>query len=253
MMKLSTLAKATDGGHIITMRHSKWLENNSNATYSPEAIQFAHEALTSEVGGNRARRLAFRGSDTGSCGRKRLFKYAKIKYDERVTEKQANIFHTGNFLHMKWQMAGLTEGWLAQAEVPMEIEHLMIQGTADGILYDGSGFEFKTINPRGYAGVMSYGPKSDHIYQMHAYMLMGGLDMYSIVYENKADQEWREFRVPRDETIIKNITDDLEELISSIETKTLLPMLPDCKQEKGMQFNYCPFKDVCHTYEEWPA
>jgi hypothetical protein len=251
-MKLSTLAKTIEEELAVTMRHADWLENHSNAIYSEEAIKFAGEALSSSVGGNRARRLAFRGSDTGSCDRKRIFKYLKIPYEQRVSEKQANIFHTGNFLHLKWQMAGITEGWLKAAEVPMSAPELLLEGTADGILYDDTGFEFKSINSRGYSQVLAYGPKEEHIYQMHAYMLMGDLEKYSAIYEDKNTQEWREFRVYRNDSIIKEITDTLLGLAESISNEVLPPVLPKCINKEGMAYNYCDFKDVCFTYEGWP-
>ena len=38
--------------------------------------------------------------------------------------KTAQIFHNGNFMHLRWQMAGLTAGWLKDAEVPVPANDL---------------------------------------------------------------------------------------------------------------------------------
>ena len=130
----------------ITVAHEQWLARSHNADYSQEALEFAGKVLSHEVGGARSRNTRFRSSAVGSCARRQVLKAIGVSEKSTIDGKLANIFQTGNFLHLKWQMAGLTAGWLAEAEVSADAPDLNFGGTLDGILDDGSGFEFKSIN-----------------------------------------------------------------------------------------------------------
>lgn len=245
MASMAKLIGAAKKDLPITVRHEKWLSRNHNIKWSPEALAFAEAVLSGKVGGTRSRRSNFRASSLGSCGRRQLFKAAGIKGEERIDSKLSNIFATGNFMHLKWQMMGITEGWLVKAEVPLEWEGHDFGGTMDGVVYDGSLFEFKSINPRGYASVMEYGPKKDHILQAHGYMLMADIDAASFVYENKGDGEWREFRVERDPEIDKVVRESIEGLEKNHAARTLYEPLDKCIDRIGWQYNGCEFRDIC--------
>lgn len=232
----------------ITVRHSRWMELNSNTKYNEKALKFAADALAQDVGGNRKRaKRLFRSSAMGQCDRKRVMAY--IGAPEQIIENAdlANIFHTGNFLHLKWQMAGLTEGWLEEAEVPVESETMLLGGTMDGILYNGHGFEFKTINSNGFRYIMDRGPDKKHILQVHSYMAMTDIEQFSIVYENKDTGVWREFGVKKDAQIISEVISKIDDLTKSIENEELPRMLPLCETREGSEFRYCQFSEICGT------
>lgn len=230
---------------VISLRHEAWLENNSNPIYSDKAIEFANNVLSQQVGGGRSRTSKFRASGLGSCERKQVYQAEGVKQADTINARLSNIFATGNFLHLKWQMMGLTEGWLKEAEVPSESEEFSFGGTLDGILYDNSLFEFKSINPRGFSRVYEYGPQKDHIKQATGYMWLKGLDAVSFVYENKGDQEWREFRVQRDEKIVDEIIASLDRMENHLQEKTRPRREVKCLQKQGYLYRYCPFKDIC--------
>jgi hypothetical protein len=252
-VSLKDMIKATHNELPITMRHETWMTKaNGNPVYSDEALAFAAEALAGEAGSQRRRKKMFRASAAGQCQRKQVFSYINMPQADSVDSKLASIFVTGNMLHLKWQLAGLTEGWLTDAEVPVDRDDLNAGGTMDGLTYLGGGFEFKTINSRGYAMVMQYGPKVIHVLQVHHYMLMGGLDHFSVVYENKDTGEWKEFLVPRDESIIEQSRASLEVLNGSLNSKRLLPVLPDCQTKEGQVFRTCPFRTFCVDMKMWP-
>ncbi len=234
----------------ITMRHERWLETNATPQYSPEALEFAKKVLAHEVGGNRDRKSLFRASGLGSCQRRQLFAANDVAGITDISSDLANIFATGNFLHLKWQMAGLTEGWLKQAEIPIESKEYSFGGTLDGILYDNSLFEFKSINNRGFGGVQQYGPKKDHILQAHGYMWLAGLDHVSFVYENKDNGEWREFRMERDESIIEDIIG----MVGNMERWRAEGVYPEplnkCLDREGYTYRQCPYRETCLD-ERW--
>ena len=144
MATLKDLVRAVQTDLPITVRMETWMLANADPVYSEAAIQFSDDFLRKRVGGNRAdRRPHFRASGMGKCARARVFaRIGVLGIDEQYSSEQANTFATGNFLHRKWQMAGLTEGWLVKAEVPLENDEWDLGGTADGYIWDGSLFEF---------------------------------------------------------------------------------------------------------------
>lgn len=250
MSNLKNLIRAVQQDLPITVRHERWLGKNSNPVYSDEAVAFAKRALAGEF--QQRKRMMFRASGVGDCTRRRMFAALGMPEMKIQDTKLSNIFHTGNFLHLKWQMAGLTEGWLTKAEVALDKIHLNFGGTLDGVLYDGTGFEFKTINSFGHLGTYR-DPKSQHIRQVHSYMYLGGLEKFSVIYENKDSGEWREMRVERDPALIKEIDKEIGDLNESYEKRKLPQVLPDCQRQEGAVYRNCPFKDRCLGIKNWPT
>jgi hypothetical protein len=253
-VSLKSTIRAVQQELPISRRHERWLTDNPNPVWSAQAKQFAVEVFAGNLGGSRkGRKRLFRASSAGSCHRQQVFKILGVKGREEIDGKLANIFANGNFLHLKWQMQGLTEGWLAEAEVPIEREDLNAGGTMDGVLWNGAGFEAKTINSRGYASVMTYGPKEMHIFQVDHYMYLTDIESFSIVYDNKDTGEWREFRVDRDAQRMDRVKETLDDLNGYLEAKRLPSILPDCKAKEGLTYRGCAFRDICLKAKEWPV
>lgn len=255
MTSLTQMIKSVQTDLPITMRHERWITANSDPIYSEEALLFAEKALAGEVGGKRSRQRLFRASGVGSCERKQLFTRIGVARAESVDSKLNNIFHTGSFLHLKWQMAGLTEGWLKYAEVVAERPDLGIGGTLDGIQDDEiTGFEFKSINSRGYGFVMDHGPTDKNLEQVDTYFLLREeLERFSVVYENKDTGDWREYLVRRDEARVAAARERVEKLVARLENRSLPPVLPLCQTKEGSEYRQCPYRDRCLTTKRWPG
>lgn len=251
-MSLKDTMRAAKQGLSISMKHEKWLTDNPNPTYSEKALEFAHEQLLGVKGSQRLRKKMFRASAAQHCHRQQVFNILGAPKKEEIESKLSNIFATGNFLHLKWQMQGLTAGWLLDAEVPVDRPELNAGGTMDGVTWDAGGFEFKSINSRGYAGVQIYGPKEIHLRQVDNYMFLGGLDHFSIVYENKDTGDWREFRVDRDDKRMEEAEKGFHELNGYLERKEMPRMLMDCEDGIGTQFRNCPYRDICPRTKGFP-
>jgi len=236
----------------VTVRHEKWLTHNSNPVYSDKALEFAADQLAGVTGSSRLRKRMFRASAATTCTRAQVFKWIGVPVRQDIDSKTAGIFATGNFMHLKWQMAGLTEGWLEEAEIPVDREDLHAGGTMDGVMYEGGGFEYKTINDRGFNKVTSFGPLDGHLYQVHNYMYLGEIDHFSVVYENKNTAEWREFRVERDDFLITQAEVRFTQLNEYVDAEALPKILPDCKVEEGIQYRQCPYRDMCLKTRMWP-
>ena len=247
---LKNLIRAAD--LPITVRHEQWLARNDKY-FNKEALDFSRLALSKEAGGGRRRKSMFRASSSGTCARRQIFQVVTMPgRREDLDPRVANIFLTGDFTHLKWQMAGLTQGWLVDAEVAMDRPELNFGGTLDGILDDGSGFECKSINTRGFASVNRYGVDPKHLRQVHSYMLLAGIKTFSVVYEDKNTQEWREFRVHQNPEIAAVVQEELDTLNESLSSKTLPDPLLSCQDQEGSEYRNCPFRDVCLKQKEWP-
>jgi hypothetical protein len=228
----------------ITPRHEQWLALG-DPHYSAEALEFAQGQLSRTLGGGRRRERLFRASGAGRCLRERM--YSRLGAPEQVgpDTRRQSIFNVGNFMHLRWQMAGLTEGWLRQAEVPADRPDLGFGCTLDGILHDGSIFEAKSINHRGFVIVQDYGAKHEHVKQVHYMMLATETDAASLLYEDKDTQDYTEIRVHLDPEVMDEVRTELDLLMTGLATQSLPPMLDACAAQTGAQWRNCAFRDLC--------
>jgi hypothetical protein len=240
-LKFGELIKHAKPELVVSQRHDKWMRENGNPKYSGAAIQFAVEQLGAV---QRERKGTVSASSLNTCRRRQIFTYLGW-YQLPPAGKTAAIFHNGTMMHIRWQMAGLTEGWLAQAEVPVGQNHLNLSGTQDGIAYDGTIVEFKSINSNGFRQVNTFGPKDDHKMQVGTYGACTGNDKATIIYECKDTQEYREFVVPIDSELISQVNWVTEKVWDYIETKELPEPLPVCEEKSGYRYNGCPYRDRC--------
>lgn len=250
-MRFSETVKLTAPELIISRRHDEWLRSNDHPVYSPRAVAFALDQLTKL---DRIRAGTISASSLGTCGRQQQFSYLgmpKMWESQTSASKMAN----GSMVHLRWQMAGLTEGWLAEAEVPVFSGELGLTGTMDGIAYEGSVVEIKSINARGFSSICAFGPKHEHLFQMASYLLATERDKGSFIYENKDTQEYREIVVHRDDLPMREVELTASDQWGHIGQELLFEPLNDCLDKKGWRYDYCPYRDRClkiHTWDEVP-
>lgn len=246
---MSLVEKVRTAQLPVTMRHEAFLAKG-DPRYSSEAVLFASAQLRRDVGGQRkGRERKWRASGIGSCMRKRMFERMGVKHSNTPSTKSQNVFNNGNFAHLRWQMAGLTEGWLLEAEVPADTP--LLGTTMDGIIWDGSILEFKSINTRGYRQVREYGVDYKHASQVHAMFLASGKRSASVIYEDKNDQEWSEYRVEYDQAIADDVQREIDLLEDGWQRHSLPPELPKCIDKDGMEWRNCAFRDICPLMTSW--
>ena len=248
-MKFGELIRHSQPDLIISRRHDAWMEENSNPTYNSVALNHAHSEFVKQSV-PRDRRGTYSASSLNSCARRQQFTFIGLP-ELPPSPKTAAIFQNGTFMHIRWQMAGLTEGWLKEAEVPLPENYLHLAGTMDGIAYEGSVVEFKSINSNGFGRVSTFGPKEDHIAQAGTYVAASGAERATFIYEDKNTQEYREFVVSRSEMPIKDIEARAEALWLDTEQKTLAEPLDKCLAGEGYQYTGCPFRDRCLKIKSW--
>jgi hypothetical protein len=250
---------AQTGELLVSRRYEEYIESHSNILVDEVVGDFIKSELTTP---QRNRRMTFSASARGVCPREQVFQFTHLQPSSRFSTSLIAIFHQGTFMHLKWQALLLDAGILDRSEVPCTWDQYNLTGTIDGagavpeehILstkYEHFGWEFKSINSNGYRYVLSNGPKHQHLLQIHAYMLATGWRVWSLCYENKDTQEWKEYTVFYDDKIAEEVQLELAYLNDCVDTKTLPPILSECRQRKGPYKN-CAFAHVCLDQDEWP-
>jgi len=237
-VKLADVAKRQKGDYWVTQRYYDYVTGPRNLEKERDALQ---QIMTRPP---RVRTNTYSASGAGRCLRERQLAYIGAKR-LLLDEKSANIFANGDYVHLRHQVAGIINGYITAAEVSASNAEYNLTGTLDGMLSNGQGLEIKSINTRGFEEISSFGPKKDHILQVHSYMLLADLDTFHVVYENKNDQRLKEYVVHRDEATIKRVVDDLVALQAAEQAHALLPMLPDCVAQTGTTYSWCQYKKSC--------
>jgi len=246
-MKFSETVKLTDPNLAISKRHDAWLAKNDHPQYSGLALSFAQKVLTAP---ERKRKGTVSASSLGECRRYQQFVFLGMP-KLPPEQKNAMKMHNGSFMHLRWQMAGLTEGWLKDAEVPVHNEQYGLIGTMDGLVYDGSICELKSINLNGFRTISTFGPLTPHLFQMATYMLCTGRKTGRFIYECKDNQEYKEIPVRAAEMPIWEAKVQAELIWQEIGVKRLFEPLNKCIDKTGWKYNSCPFKDRCLAIHEW--
>lgn len=241
-MKLGRAIQVSKGSSWVLDQYYDYLEHRNLEAERQALFQIMDRP-------ERIRTQTFSASSAGGCGRARQFTYLGFAR-KAISEKARNIFTNGDYVHLRHQAIGFAAGYLREAEVPVRVDSLNLTGTMDGIFSNGEIAEYKSINSHGYSGVLTFGPKPDHVLQVHAYMLASGINRARIIYENKDTNELAEKVVDQDPLLIEQIAAELNELNEATAEKRLLPVLSECRQEKG-KFIWCPYSNLCLD-AKWP-
>jgi hypothetical protein len=236
------------GKEVITPEHEDWLRHHHNASYSPAALSYLQQQLANSP---RLRTGTFSASAAGSCVRAQQFEFVGLSRAP-LTPKQISILYNGTFMHYRWQLAGLTAGWLSGAEIPINDNAAGLIGTADGLHRDGGVVEFKSINAFGYSNIRTFGIKDRHRWQVQAYMY--GLDQERalVIYENKDTQSWTEFNIERDQTMIDAIIRTTDQMWNMTHVGQLYEPKEKCIDQTGTEYHQCPYRHRCLDIKVMP-
>lgn len=192
-----------------------------------------------------------------TCERAQMLSYAGNK--GVFGEQSMVLMEMGTWSHLRWQVAGLSEGFLSQAEVIVMAADIdtRIWGHMDGIVTDGSGFELKTTSENNYSWVRVKGPSHYHVHQIGVYMLLSGIDMFSLVYEARDSGEFFEVRLTTDDTDLDAIKRRIDIMLTWAdgydERGEMPPVKPLCAEHKGKEYNSCPLRFICLPSAQQPS
>jgi hypothetical protein len=246
-MKFGQMITRSQPDLVISPRYDAWMRTNSNPVYSARALEFMHRQLTTP---GRKRRGTFSSSSMASCARRQVFTFLglpQIPPDPKLSA----IFQNGQFMHLRWQMAGLSEGFLNSAEIAVPENRYKLSGTIDGLADDASLVEFKSINSNGFSEVHTFGPKAAHEMQLGTYMLVSGVTKGRFIYENKDTQEYLEIPMVLKPDLVEEIEIRADWLWDRVDQQELPEPLHKCVEKTGYEYHGCPFRDRCLHIQNW--
>lgn len=260
------MEQAKDPDLILTPMLNDWLMQHSDDAIDPAIMDRVMGVMTVPP---RVRSGSFSASSAGQCLRAQEFQYlGKPKKPNYPWLR--NIFQDGHFRHRRWQINLLSAGLLEEIEYPLAWPKYNSKGSADGKgyiwwdtanpKYKGKEFiwEHKGVGYRVWEKHTAPGkPIYKHIQQVHRYMLVSGIHLAIITYEDKevaGNDGWKEFVIEADPELLKESAKELKELKNASDTQTLHPILPKCTLRTGTEYLNCDFsgKDgVCLNTTLW--
>lgn len=253
---LAELALSRGSSLPITVHMEKWRREGSNMDM--DCLRIAMEAMYKDVStGNRADgKGRLRPSNIGNpCQRAQALSYFGAPQEEKpdwVQEKAKG----GSLAHYWFQAEGMSAGVLTDIEVEIEIPQWRLKGQLDGFINDGSIFELKTISTdkfngrfKGWVPVSKWEkPKEDHIRQVHAYMLATEAISSSVVYMDRGEQAFKEFRVDRDENLLDQMDSEAKTLLKNADNGILPDRMFGCEM---LQDGYDPAEHSTIEVNKW--
>jgi hypothetical protein len=244
-VKFSQAAQIENLELVISRAHDKWIVEDG------EFNDLAKAFLTRQMNTKpRVREGTVSASSLGGCIRSQQFTYIGVK-KLKIEPRGAAIFKNGDFMHLRWQMSGLSAGWLLDAEVPVPKNTHNLAGTMDGTAYTDDVVEFKSINDNGFKGVTTFGPQKKHLLQGASYLLASERERVIFVYENKNNQEYREYVRTRAELPMEEAEVRAENIHTANALQQLEEPLKPCERREGFDYNYCPFRHICLETKDW--
>ena len=214
------------------------IDNDIITDYLEDTHSVQDEYYDREIG-------EYHASTSGNCVRRN---YYDFKRDPEPGPSAWPHFTLGNVLEDVFEDAlrvRFGKRYVKNAmPIKLEFDDFHVVGETDPVIVDDSGnvdhlWEVKTTGNLKYT---KDGPKQEHMYQIHCYMMALGItdDSASIVYINKYNLETQTHVVQFDHEIWMDIVDRFERLHEAL----LADEPPDIETEEDDQDYFCPHKDT---------
>ncbi|MFH1823587.1 MAG: CRISPR-associated protein Cas4 [archaeon] len=185
-------------------------------------------------------KAAFYISDAGKCPRAIWFSLKN--YPKKPTEARImRIFEHGDYTHMRIMGALFSMGLVNAVEIKIP-DNEFIHGRADAIITldnEPVVLEIKSINSYKFK---SEEASKDHILQLQLYLHFFKIKKGILIYENKDNQELKEYLVEYNEELIKNILEGFKKIKIDFE-EDKEPGIPTDLEK--WRCDYCPYADSC--------
>lgn len=230
---------------IITPIIDKFLSEEKNIVVTDKAIQDKLIEIVSD-NSNSKRTGRFGASSRGMCERRQVFDYTgDVEKLDTIDVVLQNLFNDGTWRHIRWQMMGLMSGALTDVEAKVSSEkYPTFGGSIDGIgmsdKYGKYGFELKGTS------FMVNDVKDIHLKQIHTYFVLDpSIKVFSVIYEDKRSQDWKEFLVYPDPEILTSVKAEMQRLEDSAAFKVYPEVKSDCQLRQGKEYQMCPYRNEC--------
>lgn len=255
-LKSRTVKKMTQPDAIVTPVYEQWLSSNPDAPLSKDALDFLVDRLfemhSNPSGRDREGHLS--ASSLYTCQRQQVYRVTRAPAEERhISSRLAAIFQDGHYRHLRWQANLISCGAMLEGESPasQETGGVMLRGTLDGMgdprINGGEAFgiEIKGANNFTFKRVVDTGkPTGEHLQQVYSYMVMSGLKVFSVIYDNKETQDYYECVVRWDESVADDVRARINNIVYNVNSDTLPERLDTCLEHK-FPYTSCPYRDVC--------
>lgn len=258
-----TMQNAFRDDLIVTPLVDEFLAKNPDWTVAPWVAERLAKVMSTPP---RDRRFSWSASQSGSCLRRQELTFLGVSSTVPLPPKTIRIFNNGTWIHYRWQALLLTAGILDDIEVGYKNDShrsrcsMDGQGTARISRYKGMlfGFELKGRNDYTYSQQRAQnGPDEKTQRQVDFEFYLSGLDVFSIVNENKNTQDNTEWVFYRDQDRIRDVAQEVSSLNKAIDRMRLHPMIPECKRQLASgEFYKCPFGGKggpCEMSGDWPT
>lgn len=245
---------------VITDYRRQWMAKpEAERGWTVEALQFNADVMAGRYKRKRSGRISPSGIGEG-CGRLVLFSYGGWPQTPFPMRNQ-DLMDQGSFLHLKWQMEGLTAGWMKQGEVWVHDPDFGpgVGGSADGQGFDDSLLEIKTTGAGPYMRY-SRSPNPDHLLQMETYWEVDSRTTQqfepigSLIYVNRESGAFIEHRVRSDPQRREAVRRTVEDHQQRIDLDELPDMLEVCAKRSGSRYFECQYHATCPSAQSvWYA
>lgn len=246
MTSNKAMLKAIQSGTslYVTKKHAEFLETPEYERPRTERVaDILRDIYLGKFKHERTGR--FSPSSAGGCPRAALFAYQGAPQVGENLDSQDLMSH-GTDLHSLWQAEGLEMGWLVEVEKWVYSKELNCGGSIDGIMDDGSLFELKTGAQSVYSKVLKEDQaKWEHRMQVEIYFELSGIDIASIVYEERNSGQFHEFRYRSDPATRRQALSWLDTLNDYLALDDMPEMLDDCEMRTGTVYRQCRYRKHC--------
>ena len=234
----------------VLKRHRPWAAKGAKRKL--KAQMRVNQVAKDDARGRPSGQGRIRSSATGTCLRAQAFSMLGIPKDPDKAQpdwQSRMLFDAGHFLHYYWQVSGLSAGWLDDIEVPCTMpitDTVSFSGSIDGVMDDGSIFEFKSVNGTRFTKALN-APFEQHVMQVHGYMLARGVTEASILYQQRDyPGSVREHRIGLDPQIADRFMREANIVARATKTNLPAPRL-ECivHDTSDNTWKYCEWRNTC--------
>jgi len=185
-------------------------------------------------------------TDAGKCPRAIYFKFKKAPRKEPEA-RILRIFDHGDYTHLRIMNVLFSLGIVRAAEIKIPPQEI-INGRADAIIgFEGKPYVVEIKSSSQYKFGKLDTPEPEHLKQIQLYLHYFKIPQGILIYEDKNNQELKEFIVKYDPTLVQNTLKEFEILKEQIQ-KDVIPPIPSGIE--SWRCEYCEYKEECQRVEK---
>lgn len=241
--RLKTIKKA-ETQRVTPIIDKFLMDNPEGVIWDDEGFVLFRQIVQRAQGNDALSRAGrFGASSRGMCHRRQMFSFLGMPQLRIMDPETQNLFNDGKWRHLRWQMMLVQSGAATHAEWPAVFPKYRMKCSMDAVNTNEQ-FLFELKGDRYIARILGEGIPEAHLKQMHTMMLATGWNDFVYIMEDKGTQQWREFAVRKDPTIMREVREELEILNDHVERRVVPDILPACASGEG-PYRTCPYARQC--------